>query len=340
MANHARIIQHPFTASLQGALLDSYDEISQAGHFDIRLTLRAIERTAPSEMFERDGIFHERVQGNYVPIELYFSDVSELKNSHFFANVTALAPNDPTRTINDMLSWRRSGSQHPFYLIAMHASQLDNLMFFARHVRYKRLSQPPIPFVREQDWCSPPPMPDRLVPNPVRIHQRFGGDPITLHMDGRPYHYRLFVGELEIQPAEHPDVDVVFNVGEEPSRWFTDDQIYPQDRWDNKGEGNDGMSLETIREEANWVIERLRKKQRVLVHCVAGMNRSTTICCAVLILLEGLTAEEALERVRQHHPWARPDSRHWLKLRWIANSQRAIEGTQYTKQPKRSLTVT
>ena len=340
MANHARIIQHPFTASLQGALLDSYDEISQAGHFDISLSLRAIERTAPSEIFERDGILHERIRGNYVPIELYFSDVSELKNSHFFANVASLDPNDPIHTINDMLSWRQPAKQNIFYLIAMHSPQIDNLMFFARHVRYKRLSQPPIPFVREQDWCSPPPMPDRLVPNPVRIHQRFGGDPITVYMDDQPYHYRLFVGGLEIQPTKRPQVDVVFNIGEEPSTWIRDDDTYPADRWDNKGEGADGMSIETIREEANWVIERLRKKQRVLVHCVAGMNRSSTICCAVLILLEGLTAEEALERVRQHHPWARPDSRHWLKLRWIANSQRAIEGNRYAKQPKQKLTVT
>jgi hypothetical protein len=47
------------------------------------------------------------------------------------------------------------------------------------------------------------------------------------------------------------------------------------------------------------------------------MNRSSTICCAVLILLEGLPAEKALERVREHHPWARPDGNHWLKLRWL-----------------------
>ena len=64
-------------------------------------------------------------------------------------------------------------------------------------------------------------------------------------------------------------------------------------------------------------IKRLEQNQSVLVHCVAGMNRSVTICCAVLMLLEGLTAETALERVRQHHPWARPDSHHWLALRWL-----------------------
>jgi hypothetical protein len=273
----------------------------------------------PSELFERHGVIYERVQGNYVPLELVFSDVSELKSSEFFTNIAKLSPDASMRTVNDMLSWRQQAKRDIFYLLAMHAPQADNLMFFARHVEYRTLPQPSIPFVLERDWCSPPPMPDRLVPKPERIHQRFGGDPITLYMDDRPHHHKLFVGGLEIQPAERPDVDVVFNVGEEPSNWITDNHTYAQDRWDNKGEGVDGMSLEVIRNEADWVIERLRKKQRVLVHCAAGMNRSSTICCAVLILLEGLTAEQALDRVRQHHPWARPDSRHWLKLRWLAN---------------------
>ena len=82
------------------------------------------------------------------------------------------------------------------------------------------------------------------------------------------------------------------------------------------------MSVEILREEAGWVIERLEAGQRGLVHCVAGMNRSATVCCAVLILLEGLTAEAALARVRETHPWARPDSRHWLALRWLAQFNR------------------
>jgi protein-tyrosine phosphatase len=46
------------------------------------------------------------------------------------------------------------------------------------------------------------------------------------------------------------------------------------------------MAVAEIREEANWIIERLEQNQSVLVHCVAGMNRSTTVCCAVLMLLE------------------------------------------------------
>jgi protein-tyrosine phosphatase len=80
------------------------------------------------------------------------------------------------------------------------------------------------------------------------------------------------------------------------------------------------MSLEEILREAEWVAERLRAGQRGLVHCVAGMNRSTTICCATLVLLEGLSAEAALARLRETHPWGRPDSRHWLKLRWLGQT--------------------
>jgi protein-tyrosine phosphatase len=70
--------------------------------------------------------------------------------------------------------------------------------------------------------------------------------------------------------------------------------------------------------EVQWVIDRLRARQRVLVHCSAGFNRSVTVCCAALILLEGISAENALERVREHHPWAYPDAHHWLVLRWLA----------------------
>jgi hypothetical protein len=165
-------------------------------------------------------------------------------------------------------------------------------------------------------------MPDRLVPQPKQIHCRFGGDPITVYLNYRSHYGRLYIGSVEIQPKQRPQVDAVLNLGEEPSRWITQGQSFaPTDRTVNKGEGEQGMEIAEIRYEANWVIERLKDNQRVLVHCVAGMNRSSTICCAVLILLEGISAEKALERVREHHPWARPDSNHWLKLRWLAKNK-------------------
>jgi hypothetical protein len=316
---HARIIQHAFAASLQGALLDSYQEEQRGGQLQITLNIRALERRS-SELVERDGVIFERIEGAYHPIQLHFSGVSELKSSNFFTNLKHLPPNDPIRTLEDMLSWRQPERRDVFYLVGMRAPNLDSLMFFTRRAVYERSPRESILITLERDWCSPPPMPERLVPQPKRLHKRFGGDPITFHLESQPYHQSLFIGGVEIQPDERPQVDVVFNVGEESSKWVKDNQASPPDRWDNKGEGSEGMSLEVIRQEAEWVIERLKKKQRVLVHCLAGMNRSSTICCAALILLEGLTAEQALERVRKHHPWARPDSRHWLKLRWLAKT--------------------
>jgi Dual specificity phosphatase, catalytic domain len=318
---HSRIVHHSFAASLQGALLESYGEERLGEQLHLTLNIRVLEYTALPELFERDGVIYEHVKGNYVAAQLKFLGVSGLKSGDFFTNLAGLPLNDPTRTINDMLSWRQPENRDIFYLFFMQAPKVDNLMFFASQVTYERFSHESTPVTLKRDWSSPPPMPDRLLPQPKRLHQRFGGDPITLHIGARPYHRRLFIGGLEIQKNERPKVDVVFNVGEKPSSWIKDNQIHSQDRWDNKGEGSEGMSLEVIREEAGWVIERLKKNQRVLVHCVAGMNRSSTICCAALILLEGLTAEEALERVREHHPWARPDSHHWLALRWLASNR-------------------
>jgi hypothetical protein len=317
--SHARVLQYPFAATLQGAIVDSFHEEES----EIKLNVRVFELTA-SELIERDGNVHERVQGTYTPAQLRFTGVSELTGGEFLRSITNLSTADPARLINDMLSWRQPKRRDAFFLFFMH--QADTLMFFAHDVSYERLSQESVSFTCERDWCPPPPMPGRLVPRPRRLHQRFGGDPITFQSGSQPFRQRLFIGGTDIQPDERPQVDVVFNVGENPSKWVKEFRVHPADRWDNKGEGPEGMSLEVLRQEANWVIGHLKNNRRVLVHCAAGMNRSSTICCATLILLEGLTAEQALERVREHHPWARPDSSHWLKLRWLAETATRSHG--------------
>lgn len=315
----ARMYRHPLADSIQGALLDSYTEEQRDGQLRITLSIRALERTS-SEMFEHEGLILERVQGSYVPVKLHFSGVSELKIGNFFTNVASLPPNDPLRTINDLLAWRQPERQDIFFLFFMQAPTDDDFMFFAQRATYERFAHESIPITLERGWSSPPPWTGRLVPQPKHLHQRFGGDPITINMNGQVRHHKLFIGGVDIQPKRRPQVDAVLNLGEKPSAWVKAGHFHPSDRAENKGEGQQGMSLDEIREEANWVIERLQKKQRVLVHCAAGMNRSSTICCAALILLEGLTAEAALERVRERHPWARPDSHHWLKLRWLAEA--------------------
>jgi hypothetical protein len=313
---HARIIQYPFAASFQGALLDSYHEEYCDGKVNITLHIRAFERTS-SKLVTHKGVIHEQVQGKYVPAQLYFADVSELKRNDYFASINALSPNDPNRTFFDLLSWKPPERQDTFHLFYMQSPEADSLMFFARQTRFKRSPRGSTNVSLERDWSPPPSMPQRLIPMPKLLHERYGGDPITIQMNGRIHHHKLFIGGVDIQPQHRPKVDAVLNLGEKPSRWLETEPGHPNDRSVEKGECFQGMSVNEIGEEANWVIDRLKKDESVLVHCVAGMNRSATICCAVLMLLEGLSAKAALERVREHHPWARPDVHHWLALRWL-----------------------
>jgi hypothetical protein len=201
-------------------------------------------------------------------------------------------------------------------------------MFFACRATYESFPLESTPITLKRNWSSAPHWQERLIPQPKSLHKRFGGDPITINVNGHVRHHKLFIGGTDIQPARHPQVNTVLNLGENPSRWVKDGVIQPGERAGNKGEGPQGMSLDEIYEEANWVIDHLQKNQSVLVHCAAGMNRSSTICCAVLMLLEGLSAKDALQRVREHHPWARPDSHHWLELRWLAKSRFDISSTK------------
>jgi hypothetical protein len=314
---HTRIIQHPFTASMQGARLDAFREEQHEQRRDIVMDIQAFER-AGSELFEREGKIHERVWGNFVPARLRFSGVEILRKNPFYTSLDSLPPEDPQRTIRDLLSWYMKENGEKFYMLSMNSPQVGSLQILVQRVSYRKLAGAPTPITIERDWSPAPPMPAGIVPVPKHLHGQFGGDPVSVAINSRPYPRRLFVGGLESQGKQRPSVDAVLNIGEAASEWAKSGEPNPADRWENKGEGSQGMSLEEIRQEAQWVIERLHAGQKVLVHCVAGMNRSATICCAAVMLLEGLSAEQALERVRAHHPWSRPDANHWLKLRWMA----------------------
>jgi hypothetical protein len=219
-----------------------------------------------------------------------------------------------------MKYWRAPDGLERFLLLSS-PQQPGMLLFRAESWSAEDRAGEPEPVEIERDWSPTPLTPPCIVPQPFELHQQYGGDPIRLNLNGTIYERSLFIGGLEEQDHERPQVDAVLNLSEHASVWITDSRIPPQDRWATKGEGHVGMSLPDIVSEAEWVIERLRAGQSVLVHCTAGYNRSATICCAALILLEGLSAEDALKRLREEHPWARPDAHHWLKLKWLAQSQ-------------------
>jgi hypothetical protein len=313
-----RIIEHPFASLLQGGRLDSYGETRQK----VVMTVQGFQPLS-SKLFRKGGKIIERVKAKFIPMELVFSKISKLKRDAFFASLEEYATDDPSRTIAYVYSWRQPKKQDVFYMFGLRLPVGADISFLARNVNCKINRATQTPFTIEREWSPAPPMTNRLVSKSKPIYKQYGGDPVSVKMNGSKKHRRLFIGGVQIQPKSRPQVDAVLNLGEESSRWArSGNEAHPKDRRIEYGEGSQGMTVEQIREEAEWVIERLRNDQRVLVHCMAGMNRSVTICSAVLILMEGLNAEAALARVREHHPWARPDSHHWLALRWLAKSKR------------------
>ena len=315
---HARILAFPYADSLQSARLDALHQESRGKRCDLVIDYHELCQLAPPELSICDGQPCERVQGCYVLRRLRFIGVRRLKPIGLYTQIDALPLDHGARSLRGILYCSPPG-QEAWYLLFNGSDEPATLLFSARHCVQEDRSgtTEPVAFVR--DWSPPPPLPARLVPEPRQLHRRYGGDPITIRLDARVYRQRLFVGGVDCQSGQRPAVDAVLNVGEEPSRWVTAEQPHPADRWGCKGEGQHGMDVTEITREAQWVIERLRAGQRVLVHCSAGLNRSVTICCAVLILLERVSAEAALEWVREHHPWARPDTHHWLALRWLAH---------------------
>ena len=312
-----RIVEHPFAALMQGGRLDSFQENGR----ELHLTVQGLEVIA-SEIFEQDGKLIERVTGRHIPLKLSFSNVTQLNRADFFTTLEQVPPDEPSRIIAAMHSWRQPGMEDIFHIFSLRGPIGANMNFFASGATYEQAAGGS-PFTFERDWSPSPPMPDGLVPQPIDLHDNFGGDPVSVKIGDTVQEQRLFVGGLEHQPGHRPpQISAVLNLGERPSLWVKGNDPHPNDRTVQKGEGSQGMSVDEIRAEANWVIDRLQKGESVLVHCVAGMNRSTTICCAVVMLLEGLSAVEALQRVREQHPWAKPDSYHWLGLRWLEKNKK------------------
>lgn len=63
--------------------------------------------------------------------------------------------------------------------------------------------------------------------------------------------------------------------------------------------------LRMIDEGTRFIREHIQKRRRVLVHCFAGISRSTIMCMAYLYEC-GMSFEEALTFIQRQHPQADP----------------------------------
>lgn len=145
----------------------------------------------------------------------------------------------------------------------------------------------------------------------------FQGSPIPVRL--APWeplsHRRLYLGPsfYDRADAARPDVDAIVNLCECQERW----ELAQHDVHWRRGEGVFGYGWAELEQDATTVAEWLRADRTVLIHCMAGVNRSPTLTCATLMVLEGLDARAALARVMRFHLPAHPEDRHWLVLRQL-----------------------
>lgn len=314
-AAHRRILAFPQNDSLRGARLDAL--VEERG--DILFDYAELQLTAPPELCVLNGRPAERVRGRYVPRRLRFPGGRWLRRTGPFERLAELPPEHSARTLYGV-HYRRGGGYGPGYHFETASEEGGELLLSARGCVVEERPGEVVPVEIVRYWSPTPFERPRLIPKPARLHRVYGGDPIAIHLRGRLYRHRLFIGGLRHQSDLRPAVDAVLNLCDFDNLWCAAGRRHAADRWACKGEGHLGMDAADIVREARWVVGRLRAGRRVLVHCYAGINRSATICCAALIALEGLSAAEALARVRERHPDAWPDPYHWLVLRWLASA--------------------
>lgn len=166
--------------------------------------------------------------------------------------------------------------------------------------------------------CSPAEFPDEMA--------AFDYDPIKAYLAKDPTFMRLIYGhqdrpvsckllyEPKKDPAEIdvPRFDTIVNLykwGEYNVPAETD--MYVFEMFD--GDSVDEDSVESI---SDFVIDALEKEHKVLVHCQAGLNRSSLIVARVLMKKYGKTADEAIDMIRaQRSPLCLCNDtfRQWLK---------------------------
>jgi dual specificity protein phosphatase-like protein len=327
----ARIRNYPFPYhdNLFGARLINIREESPTGEVSETGEISEASETNPQN--KRDILFdieelhlvkppqpcgtplwpEEWVEGEYHPRTLRLKGAEWVMRSPILQQLETMPLDHGARIVLGSLYWRDPKLGNIFLIFAQEPA--DCVLRVSDFALEERDGEPrPAAFLRR--WANTPPHPAGLVPQRTKMLRRFAGDPITIALGNRRYRSRLFIGGIGYQTETRPEVDAVLNLCELDNPWVAHEGRHENDRFACKGEMTIGMDMSDLLSEARWVVGRLRAGQQVLVHCYAGVNRSSTVCCAALMLLEGLSAEDALARVRENHPSCRPDPYHWFLL--------------------------
>ena len=266
----------------------------------------------------------EWVEGEYHPRTLRFKGAEWVRRSPLLEQLDHVAAGAWCAHDHGCASLERAEDYGKKIVLIFTQESVD---FFLRAEEFalEEREGEPRPYAFARRWANTPPHPAGLVPERTKLLRRYAGDPVTIALGNRRYRYRLFIGGLRHQSEARPEVDAVLNLCELDNPWVTHVGRHLNDRFACKGEMAIGMDMSDLLAEGRWVAERLRAGQRVLVHCYAGVNRSSTVCCAALMLMEGMSATEALARVRENHPSCRPDPYNWFLLEHLLDALAAEE---------------
>ena len=346
-STHTRFYHFPYHEEIFDATIERVSEVRGPRHtLEVHVDLWALRVHGCAEPVVEDGRPWEAVRGERVPLRLRFVGAHWIQHSGVFADFAAFAalPADhPARRLVAVVHMRLPGRAPMYWLFADTLNPDDVLCLRATGCSLEARPGAPAAVEERRRWAVRPPTRAGLVPMPRALHRRYGGDPVTIQVGRRRYRERLFIGGFHHQHAHRPLVDHVLNLTSDANPWNAAYGRHPNDRHAHKLEMVEGIGAAELLGEAAWVAERLRAGRRVLVHCVAGVNRSSTVCCAALMLLEGISAEQALERVRERHPEAAPDPYYWFLLRWLAETatrgpETALEARHNTHATLREVT--
>lgn len=339
-SSRLRLVGSVLPHALFDAHLDDITELDAAGRRHVVLALRTLRIEGPAEECLVDGIPYVAARGRRIPARLRFTSADWLSRTGVYERLNEVPHDAGSRRIFGVSHFR--GAHGDFFWISTGTAEPGDMTLRATGYEFEEddMDGEPVEVIRR--WSNPPPAAPGLVPHRPVLHRRYGGDPIAIHLGRRVLRNRLFIGGIGHQREKRPVVDHVVNLCGVANPWIAASGQHASDRYACKGEGPLGMDAGELLDEAAWVVERLRAGKRVLVHCYAGMNRSTTVCCAALMMLEGISAEEALARVRERHPLAWPDPYHWFVLQWISRTElstalSATNGENGTSESSESL---
>ncbi len=71
-----------------------------------------------------------------------------------------------------------------------------------------------------------------------------------------------------------------------------------------------------------FIDESIKAKKGVLIHCVYGISRSSTLVCAYLIKKYGMSVKQAIDHVKARRPCANPNSGFLIQLQALSNNDR------------------